>query len=304
VVPGSKTLGPTMTDAFCGLTEAGSKALIYTAVYPWIGIPIAALAAGALMVLFRRSRGLFHEAMRVYWRHWKVFAGIGLVAIPIGIVFNLLQAFLIGRWPLEYLVEWLDSTAGARLTAVAAIGGIQQLAMLLIIAPAVVQAVLDDTRGRHASVMRSYRLAAMRALPIAGATAIVLVLAGVPALLLIGLPIAIWLVVRWQFYVQSLVYLPERTSAGALRESAELVRNRWWRTLGTVLIFDLLATIPGIVVGFGLLTVGGTAVSFANAISSVLYALTIPLAVIAVTLMYLSRRQESLGSEAMRDGHA
>jgi hypothetical protein len=293
LVPGSKALGPTMTDAFCGLTEAGSRALIYTVVYPWIGLPILGLVVAALVLLFRRSMSLFRRAIGFYREHWKLYAGIGLVAIPIGIVFNIIQAFLISRNPLEFVVEWLDNTGGARLTAVAAIGGIQQLAMLLIIAPAVIQAVLDIHRGRPASVARSYRFAAQRALPIAAATVIVLILAGTPALVLIGLPITIWLVVRWQFYVQSLVYKPEQTSTGALRESADLIRGRWWRTLGTVFFFDLLATVPGILIGFGLLTLGGTAVGFANAVSSLLYALTIPLAVIAVTLMYLARKEET-----------
>jgi hypothetical protein len=59
----------------------------------------------------------------------------------------------------------------------------------------------------------------------------------------------------------------------------------------SVLIFDLLATIPGIVVGFGLLTLGRTAVGFANTASSVLYSLTIPLAVIAITIMFIDRRE-------------
>ncbi len=298
VVPGSKALGPTMTDAFCGLTEAGSRALIFAVVYPWIGLPAFVAVIAAFALLFYRSRTLFRRSLRLYRDHWKVFVGIGLVAIPIGIAFNLLQAFLITRNPLEYVVEWFDNTAGARLTAVAAIGGVQQIAMLLIISPAVIQAVLDVHRGERAGVVRSYRLAARRSMAIGIAFLIVLILVGIPALLLIGLPIAIWLIVRWQFFVQSLVYDTDQTSTGALRDSASLVHNRWWRTLGTVFLFDLLATIPGILVGFVLLTLGGAAVGLANSVSSILYALTIPLAVIAVTLMYLSRKQEPAPAEA------
>jgi hypothetical protein len=76
------------------------------------------------------------------------------------------------------------------------------------------------------------------------------------------------------------------------------VKGRWWKTLFAVIIFDLLAVIPGFLVGFGLLTLGRTAVGFANATSSLLYALTIPIAVIAVTLMYLDRRGEPLPAAA------
>ena len=62
-------------------------------------------------------------------------------------------------------------------------------------------------------------------------------------------------------------------------------------------LFDLLATIPGILVGFVLLTLGGAAVGLANGASSLLYALAIPLAVIAITLMYLDRKAEATPSE-------
>jgi hypothetical protein len=47
-------------------------------------------------------------------------------------------------------------------------------------------------------------------------------------------------------------------------------------------------------VGFGLLTVGRVAVGFANAASSVLYALLIPLSVIALTVMFLDRRGDPI----------
>ncbi|HYH12095.1 MAG TPA: hypothetical protein VD789_07045, partial [Thermomicrobiales bacterium] len=122
--------------------------------------------------------------------------------------------------------------------------------------------------------------------------------------LVIGIPVAIWLVVRWQFFAQALVFDTEQSSTGALRESARLVSGRWWKTLFSVLIFDLLATVPGIVVGFGLLTLGGTAVGFANSASSVLYALTIPLAVMAVTLMYIDRTGSAQTPESLPDERA
>lgn len=110
----------------------------------------------------------------------------------------------------------------------------------------------------------------------------------------IGIPIALWLIVRWQFFVRALIF--DKTCSGlqALEYSARLVRRLWWKTLFAVFIFDLLATVPGILVGFGLMTLGRTAVSFANTASSVLYALTIPLSVIAVTIMFLDRRGDPL----------
>jgi hypothetical protein len=296
VVPGSKAVGPTMTEAFCSATGAGSRLLINAVVYPWITLPIVAAVIGAFVYFSRRSFPYFRRAFRLYRDNLRLFVGIGLIALPIGIVFNTVQAFLIERQPLEFVVQWLNDTAGARLTAVTAVGGVQQLAMLLLIAPAVVQAVTDLHRGRAPDIVNSYARSWSRVPAIAGGFLIMLVLAGLPLLFVIGLPITIWLVVRWHFFLQVLVFDRDTRSPEALRRSARLVEGRWWRTLFAVLIFDLLATIPGIVVGFGLLTLGGTAVGFANSVSSILYALAIPISVIAITLLYLDRVESHAAS--------
>ncbi len=295
VVPeSSNALGPTMTDAFCHLTEAGSRLLITALVHPWVALPLIAIAFGVIAFFYRRSRNLLHRARRLYAAHWRVFLGIGLAAVPIGIVVNILQSFLSSRNPVQWVTTWFDDTTGARLGLVTAFGGAQQLATLLIIAPAVIQAVADIQGGRSPEVIRSFRLASVRALPIALAGLIALVLIAFPLLTVVGLPIALWLFVQWHFFAQVLVFDSGESSPNALRESADLVKGRWWDTLFTVFIIDLIATIPGILVGFGLLTLGRTAVGFANGISSLLYALAIPFAVIAVTLLFLERRGVSI----------
>lgn len=289
VVPGTRAIGPTMTEAFCSATETGSRLLISAVVYPWITLPLVAVAVGALTYFTRRSFPFFRRAFQVYRANLRLFVGIGLVALPIGITFNAITAFLIERQPLEFVVAWLNDTAGARLTAITAVGGLQQVAMLLLIAPAVIQALAELQRGHTPAIARSYAHSWSRVPAIALGFLIVIVVGSIPLLLVIGLPITIWLIVRWHFFVQVLVFDRETTSREALRTSARIVQGRWWRTLFAVLLFDLLATIPGIVVGFGLLTLGRTAVGFANSVSSILYALTIPLSVIAVTLLYLDR---------------
>ncbi|HLU34303.1 MAG TPA: hypothetical protein VKZ61_00930 [Thermomicrobiales bacterium] len=300
VVPASDALGPTMTEAFCSLTESGSRLLILALVYPWITLPTVALAFGVFLWFTRRSWPIFRQAFRLYRDHWRLFTGIGLVAIPIGIVFNVLQAFLIDRQPLRFIIDWFDETAGARLTAVSLVGSIQQLAMLLVIAPAVVQAVADITRGQQPDVLRSYRLASGRTPAIALAFLVFVILTGIPLATAIGIPIALWLAIRWHFFMQVLVFDGQVSSADSLRVSHTLVSGRWWKTFFAVLAFDLLATIPGIAVGFGLLTLGRTAVGFANATSSILYALTIPISVIAVTLLYLQLVERSSPTELAR----
>lgn len=291
VIPtSSTTLGPTVTSAFCTLSEAGSLILIYAMVFPFLTLPLVIVVIGALVYFYFRARNLFQRAWRLYREHWKIFLGIGLLALPIGIVFNVIQKLLLHRGPIGYMMQWFDDTTGARLSAVLAIGSVQQLAMLFIISPAVVQAVADIHSGRQPAILRSFRMASRRTLAIVGSVLILVVFIGIPLVTIIGIPVAIWLIIRWQFFIHELMFDTQTTSFEALHESALKVRNRWWKTFFSLMIFDLLATVPGIVVGFGLMTLGGTAVGFANSISSLLYAVAIPLAVIATTLMFLDRR--------------
>jgi hypothetical protein len=293
VVPTDFTFGPGMADTFCTITSGASRLLISTVLYPWAAIPGISFVVAVLWLTFRRARFLIVQARQLYRAHWPVFAGIGLIAIPIGFAFNALQLYLIEHQPLRNLIDWMDDTPGARLTTVLLLGGGQQAMMLLFIAPAVIQAVKDIRNGVEPSISRSFRLTWGR-LPTIALTAL-LFLAGValPLLVVIGFPLTVWLAVRWQFFAQVLVFDERRGPHDALAESARLVMGRWWQTLLAVLLFDLIATVPGLVVGFGLLALGGTAVGFANGASSLLYALAIPFAVVGVTVLFLRRRGES-----------
>lgn len=302
VVPESAALGPTATSAFCSIASAGSQLLIFAKVHPWVAIPGIALAAAAVFFLYQRSRDIFRRAITVYRNNWRVFVGIGLVAIPIGIVFNLIERFTVERSPVEPIVQWLGDTAGAELSWVLAVGGIQQMAMLLLIGPAVIQAMADVHRGETPSVAGSYRMAIQRLGMVFLTGLVVVALVGIPLLLVIGLPIAVWLIVRWQYFGQALMFDKESGSLESLKESARLVDGRWWRTAFAALLFDLLATMPGVIVGFGLLTVGRVGVGFANAASSLLYALLIPLSVIALTVMFLDRRGDPISVPGVEGG--
>lgn len=304
VVPESATLGPSMTEAFCTLTAGGSRLLINAIIRPWLLIP-AVVGAVALFVYFSRGAlPTFRRARELYRSNLRLFFGIGLISLPIGIIFNLLQAYFITRNPLRFIVQYLDDTGGAYLTAVMAVGGIQQLAMLLIITPALVFAVHEVLRGETLTVREAYTGNMSRIGAILLGFVIFLTAIGLLLFSAIGIPIAIWLAVKWHFFVQVLVFDRNASPIDALRESFRVVRGTWWRTLFAVLVFDLLAVIPGIVVGFGLLTIGRTAVGFANGTSSLLYAILMPLSVIAVTLLYLDRRDNALENEDVEEAPA
>ncbi len=301
VVPGSDALGPNMADAFCTITGAGSSLLLELMVRPWLSYPIAGGLLVALGYFIKTSMPLMMRAVSIYRNNMRLFLGIGLVSIPIGIMFNGLQAFFIGRQPLKFIVDWLNDTGGARLTAVMTIGGIQQLAMLMIVTPALVYAVQQVLHGNRMIAPEAYVGILDRARDISIAFVIFVAVIGLLLATAIGFPIAIWLAVKWHFFVQILVFDRTTRPTAALRQSFRIVRGSWIRTALALIVFDLIAVLPGILVGFGLLTIGRTAVGFANGMSSLLYAVLMPLSTIAVTLLFLDRQDQATKRDAEED---
>lgn len=288
VVPGSDALGPSMTEAFCTVTAASSRLLLNALLHPLIVLPLVGILVVAVAYFFRGAWPIFRQAVALYKKEWKLFIGIGLMSIPIGVIFNGLQQYLIRHDPLKFIVNYLDNTGGAALTAVFMVGGIQQLAMVLIISPAILVAAKSVMEGNPITVLEAYK----RALRFSGvvATAVLVALLVLVPLVLITIlvPVAIWYAVRGHFFMQSIVFGHTTKARASFRQSFRTVKGHWWKIAASLLVFDLLAVVPGIVVGFGLLTIGRTAVGFANGISSVFYALLIPLSILSVTILYLT----------------
>jgi hypothetical protein len=61
--------------------------------------------------------------------------------------------------------------------------------------------------------------------------------------------------------------------------------------LGDSLLFQVFGLLPGPLVGALLMLLGKATVNFANTFSSVVYALTVPIAVIGLTLSYRRKQR-------------
>ena len=76
--------------------------------------------------------------------------------------------------------------------------------------------------------------------------AILLVALGVTIGLLAFLVPGIYLFFRW-FFVPQAVVLEGKRDTGALRASGDVVEGRWWRTCGTLVLANLVALLPTLV---------------------------------------------------------
>jgi hypothetical protein len=292
-VPASNTIGPNATDLFCTLSAAGSRIVIRLVTRPLLLVTTFLVIIGAIVALFVSRRKILREAFAIYRHHLKTFIGIGAFTIPIGIVFNGLAILVRENPPMEWVVKWFNDTAGARLAAASLVGGVQQLAMILLIAPPVIQALKDVRAGQSPNVRRSFRLGYGQLKILALGLAIDIAVIAALVIVLIGIPVAIWIGVSWQFFGQAIILDGVSSGTASLRRSRDAVRGRWWRVLLDSAVFQMFVLVPGPLVGALLMLFGKVTVDFANAFSSIVYAFTVPISIIGLSLAYLRYRRIS-----------
>jgi hypothetical protein len=227
-------------------------------------------------------------AAGIYRRQIRLFLLIGLLLIPVGILFNGFQYLAVNYPPGSTIVELTDKSPGAyyALALLALIG--QMLASLLVVGPMVIETFDALEKGKNPSFRDVYR-ASLKHLPgLAKSVGLLaLVVVGL-SITLVGVPIAIWLLVRWLFVSQATV-LDDVGTRESLDLSSQSVKGRWWRVgiMATCLV--VIGAAPGVLVGLFLLIFGSATVQTTNVVSSLIYVVTVPLTILALSLVYRRR---------------
>jgi hypothetical protein len=192
--------------------------------------------------------------------------------------------------PVEWVLSWFGDSPVSRLILASFAGLVQHLLMLAILGPGIIQAMTDAEGGIEPGVRRSYRIvfgelgSLLRGL--LKATLIISAL----NLTVVGIPWAIRNFVRWAFFGQAVIVDRAPSGSAALQTSAAAVNGAWWRTLGVGTVFTVLGAAPGPLIGIVLLIFASASVEFVNALSSLVFAFTIPFALIGATLLYQELR--------------
>src|SRR5262249_47599976 len=141
----------------------------------------------------------------LYRRQRRPLVRIGLAVIPIGLIFNGFAYLVTSNPPVRWVISWFGDTPAARFTSALIVGSIQQLAMVLLITPAIIQVVRDDAEGMTPGFRRSTAMTLARLRVLAAALlreAIMIVLLSVTV---VGIPWAVWIYVRWGFFAQAIM---------------------------------------------------------------------------------------------------
>ena len=306
-VPGLPALGVGVTRFFCGAVDHAAIALNWSTLHPipfLVLLGVAVLAATAVArrtswrppdprPLRRERRGgqILRASRRLYWENVWTFIGIGLLFIPIsalaaGVQWTLFHLTSIGNFVA------LDGRLGAGTVFLALLIGDFGAAIAATAVTGAVSAALGELEsGRSTTPLHAYALAARNARGLGGATVLQLVISLLLALTVVGIPIAVYRFVRTSLYAQECV-LGHATARESLRGSARLTRGRWWRTFAFSALVDVLAIVSGPILGIVVLLVASQSLAFIDIAGSIVYAVTVPYAAIALTYYYFDLKAE------------
>jgi hypothetical protein len=304
-LPAGSVLGPTVTKEFCGAVEQVTSFLNHTDDTPWLPIAILLAVLGLFAFVAWRTRWLpldldnlrrgrafgqlLLAAVGVYWRHWRAFAPIGLTSIPILGAFTALSWLLTGdtgrRLDDEIGFSGLHVAAAELFTAIG-----RPIASALIAATVIV-AVREVSESGRASFVGAYRGMWQRFRRVVGAQLLATLALTLMLITVIGIPFAAWKYVGWLFLQQQIMF-EDKPLREAFRGSSELVRGRWWYTLRVAVVFALIGTVSGPLLGFALIF-ANISLLLINAIGALVFALLVPYIAVGTTLLYFDLQAET-----------
>lgn len=288
-VPNRSVPGPDPVEVFCAVVGAGATFLNIFDLYPVVGsatLGAAVAVVGGLLLLTRRTLA---AAAALYLRHLPIFAPIGLVLLPLGVVVDGVHALALRLPPVDFVLDLTNRSPASGVARILAIGGLQQLAVLVLIGPAVVYATGEIASGRRPSAAGAYRAVWRRFDDVARAVLPAVGVVFLLALSVVGIPWAVRQGVRWALVSQAVV-LGGARAGRARAASRAAVDGRWWTTLVAVAALALVGLGVAPLLGIALLLFSPASVALVGTVSGAVYAATVPFAVIGATLLYDDRR--------------
>ncbi len=290
-VPVHPTIGPGVSQVFCGAAEAGSRIVRVFGVNEQLisGLIVATIVAllAFTLVAWRYT----WQAIRMFFRHGYFFITVGVLVFPIAAIGLRLERWVQDRSESVLLTRLPESTYLRTLWEflVHAIAGmIQESLLSATIAPIVIIGAYAIYRAEMGLSTGSWR-EQYRLYPRAVAARVgysFLINAMFISVLLI--PLAIYKGIQWFFAPQAVV-VEDASVRGGFHTSKLRVDGDWIHSAAMVVAVSALVGLPGPLIGTALLVLGGVELQVAQWISAVLFCVLYPIGTIAATLYYLHR---------------
>lgn len=318
-VPGTRTVGPTLTNFFCDAVSTTSSALIWGLVHPapflvlLAVIPLLCLAparrttwrpADPYPIRGRRGGGqILGAAARLYWRQRWTFLALGLVFVPVAALAAAVQWVLFHLTGLASFVALDGKKGGVTILLTVIIGDIGAGFATVLATAAIAVVLRKQADDQPTSATRAIQTVRARLRPLATATLIQYGLVLLLTITVAGIPLAVYCFIRWSLLAQACM-LDGSDGRGSLARSSRLVRGQWWRTFGVTLLVDVLAVVPGLAFGIVLLLLTSRTLNFIDVASSLVYVLTVPFAATVLTLYYFDLEARATANVVRRRKHA
>jgi hypothetical protein len=308
VVPAGDSQLHSIVELFCSAVAFGSNQLIAFQLSPARAVvTIGLLVAIAIFVVRRtawrpaephplvarrRAGQVIAAALSTLGRGWWLFLGIGLAAIPLGVVAGAVVGLLRLVPFVAGFVDLFSKDEGSQLLVSMLAGGATSVLTYVFVAAAAAWTTAELAAGRRPSPAEVLRAVVGRWRPLVGAFLRALVIVGALFLTVAGAPLAIFVLVRYQFMPQAVMLEhadggPAHTDGrAALARSVAPVRGRWWHTGWMVVLIHAAAAIT--VIAIGLLVLVALQLPFwaLSATMTLAQLVAIPLAASAVTFLY------------------
>jgi hypothetical protein len=295
-------IGPAPSDIFCDAVENGSALFTLFTPYPFLIIAIVAAGLGIAIWALRQSWQALRETWGVFWPNIRVFAAIGGILLPATLVVSALQ-YLLATNPDFAALTGLSEDSPELQSMLGVVSLLTRGLLLVIVTPAVVQAVGDIVEGRPPGVRRAFHQGFARIPDLVWTLARGgLVVLGL-TITIIGIPWAVNRSVRWMFGAQAAVLGGIRGKA-ALDDSTAAVRGRWWQAAANGAVLAFIGAAPGVIVGLALLILVHIPVDVANSVASLVFALAQPFTIAGLTLLYRRWRGQPVEMTAWRGSGA
>ena len=312
VIPSGDSLAGEVIEAFCGAVEWGSLRFLELQSSPTRLLVTAGLLALAVRFLVRRTSWGVVEAtplvrrrrageivrasVRTYARYPALFAGIGLLYVPLALVAGLAAGALRSLPLVGDVIDVVDVGVGSLVVSVV-IGGLSAAVGYVALLASVSWTLDRLAAGERPSAADALRAAGARWRELASGLLRAGVVVAMLQLTIVATPLALYLLVRWQFMAPAVV-LEGLDGRAALARSGRLVRRRWWHTAIVVALVAAVVSGLGLAIGVLLLVVFTQLPLWSLSITvAAVNVLVLPLAAIVVSFLY----GDAVAQESERD---
>ena len=311
-VPHTSTFGIGPGSFFCLISTTGGNLAKQVQVFPQLILGIIGTAIAFLLLTTFMTRRYLWGAIKLYGRNWPTYLLSSILLLAVAAFTTGIQRLLSHAAVVHRLTS--DAEPAMSFAAFVNDGSISfllQFMLIGLVAPGIITATMEIRPDAEANYRRSIR-DSLRSIPtILGALLYNYLILILMAITIVLIPLAVYRQIQWA-YTPHAILIDGAGVRSARHVSRNIIKGDWIRTLGMAVLIALVSGIPGPLVGLALILLNVVSLEVSGFISSLIFAIAYPIAIIASTLYYLRRKEQYAaraalgtdGSTATRSGKA